>query len=100
MKLIEGRKPNFYIAGKIARITGEKANYIKNRGFDNDHYQKMIIEYLKKFNSASRADIDKLILDKLPDVLDEQQKKNKIRNLLHEMKNNDLIYCNKRGNKY
>lgn len=97
MKLIEGRKPNFYIAGKIAKITGEKANYIKNRGFDKDHYQKMIIEYLKKFSSASRLDIDKLLLDKLPDVLDEQQKKNKIRNLLHEMKKNDLIYCNKRG---
>jgi len=97
MKLIEGRKPNFYIAGKIARITGEKANYIKNRGFDNDHYQKMIIEYLKKFSSASRKEINELLLDKLPDILDEKQKVTKIKNLIHQMAKKNLIYCERKG---
>ena len=98
-KLIEGRKPNIFISGKVAKATDNKATYIKNRGFDKEHYQKMIIEYLKEFSSASRSEIDKLILDKLPDVLDEKQKKNKIRNLLHQMATNDIIYCNKRGKK-
>ena len=34
----------------------------------------------------SRADIDKLLWDKLPDILDEKQKKNKINNLLSQLK--------------
>ena len=38
--LIEGRKPNYYLAADIAKITDEKANYIKNRGFQRRPLQK------------------------------------------------------------
>jgi ATP-dependent DNA helicase RecG len=31
-------------------------------------------------------------LDKLPDVLDEEQKKNKIKNILQQLKNNGIIH--------
>lgn len=99
LKLVEGRKPNIYISGKIAKASNNRAKYIKNRGFDKEHYQKMILEYLKKFSSASRKEIDDLILDKLPDILDIKQKRNKIRNLLHQMATDDVIYCERRGNK-
>jgi len=34
---------------------------------------------------ASKEDIDKLLLDILPGVLDEKQRKNKIRNLVYAM---------------
>jgi len=33
-----------------------------------------------------------ILLDKLPDVLDEAQKKNKIKNLLQQLKNKGIIY--------
>src|SRR5690606_29739544 len=33
-KLIEGRKPNYYIGLKVASKTGQKATYSKNRAFD------------------------------------------------------------------
>ncbi len=36
-------------------------------------------------------DINRLLLDKLPDVLSEKQKENKIKNLLQIMKNEGLI---------
>ena len=97
LKLIEGRKPNIYISSKIAQASNTKAEYIKNRGFDTDHYKKMIIEYLKKFSSATRQEIDKLLLDKISDVLDIKQKRNKIRNLLHSMVVEKKIYCVKKG---
>jgi ATP-dependent DNA helicase RecG len=40
---------------------------------------------------AKRLDINRLLLDKLPDVLGEKQKDNKIRNLLQAMKQEGLI---------
>ncbi len=33
-KLIEGRKPNFHISSNIAKLTGEKEDYIKLKGFN------------------------------------------------------------------
>lgn len=94
-KLIEGRKPNYYISASIAELTGQKAGYIRNRGFKDDHYKKLILEYLDKYGSASKDDIDKLILDILPEVLDKKQKENKVRNLLYTMHKKDKSIINK-----
>ncbi|MEW6655014.1 MAG: transcriptional regulator, partial [Bacteroidota bacterium] len=63
--------------------------YIKNRAFDKDYYKKLIIEYLSKYHSASREDFDKLLLNKLPDILNEKQRLNKIKNLLSELSQKD-----------
>lgn len=88
-KLIEGRKPNYFIAAHLAEKTETKAEYIKNRGFDNTYYKSMILEYLKKYKKATREEISTLLLDKLPDVLDEKQKQNRIKNILHSMSKTD-----------
>ena len=47
--LIEGKSPNLYISSIVAEVTGDKSSYIKNRGFKDDHYKKMILEYLEKY---------------------------------------------------
>ncbi|MGF7231641.1 hypothetical protein [Arachidicoccus sp.] len=91
---IEGRKPNYFISAQIAEATGQRAEYIKNRGFKDDHYKKMVINLLEQYGKASKEDIDKLLLDLLPIVLDEAQKKNKIRNLLYAMSSKDNIIKN------
>ncbi|MEW6195609.1 MAG: RNA-binding domain-containing protein [Bacteroidota bacterium] len=85
LKLVEGRYPNIFVTSKIASITGDKTSYIKNKAFDKDYYKKLIIEYLKKYKSASRQDINNLLVNKISDVLNEQQKLNKVRNLLNEL---------------
>ncbi|MDP2303830.1 MAG: putative DNA binding domain-containing protein [Ignavibacteria bacterium] len=89
--LIEGRKPNFHISSTVAKATGEKADYIKQRGIDDGYCQKIILEYLNKFGEAKREDFEKVLLDKLPDVLDIQQKKNKIKNNLQSLRKQGLI---------
>lgn len=89
--MIEGRKPNYHISAKLADHSGDRAEYIRNRAFDDDHYKQMIIEYLVKFKTAKSSDINRLISDKLPAVLDEKQKNNKIKNLLQSLKINGLI---------
>ncbi|WP_127844273.1 RNA-binding domain-containing protein [Psychroflexus aestuariivivens] len=93
-KLIEGRRPNLHISSKVAKATGEKGEYIKMRGFKDDHYKKMILNYLEEYESASKKDLDKLILDILPNVLDEDQKKNKLRNIIYAMSKRDVSITN------
>jgi ATP-dependent DNA helicase RecG len=51
----------------------------------------MIIEFLKKFHRATRADFDGLLLEKISEVLSEEQKRKKIANLLQGMRNDALI---------
>lgn len=92
MKLIEGRSPNYYISAKVADWTGEKARYIRNRGLDDSHYQGLVKGYLEQYGRATRKDIDDLLLSKLPDILDAQQKAHKIRNLLQAMRRDGLIH--------
>lgn len=88
-KLIEGRRPNLFVSARVAIVTGDKADYIRQRAFDKKHYKKMVVSYLKKFGEATRENIDKLLLDKISDALDEKQKRNRIRNLLFEMSHKD-----------
>lgn len=89
--LIEGRKPNFHISAQVADRSGDKAQYIRNRGLDDQHYKQLICEYIERFGKAKRLDIDALLLDKLPDVLDESQKSHKVKNLLQSLKHEGLI---------
>ena len=84
--LIEGRKPNLYVSASIAKATDSKVAYIHMRAQDDDYYAKLITDYLTKFGHASRADIEDLILIKLSDALDTEQKKNKIGNLLTNLR--------------
>jgi ATP-dependent DNA helicase RecG len=92
--LIEGRKPNYFISAKVASSTADgdlKAQYIKHRGFDDAHYRNLILEYLKQYHSASREDLDRLLYDKLPSILTEKQKDNKVHNYLTALKQSGLI---------
>ena len=87
--LIEGRKPNVVISAKaVATLSDDelKAQYIKHRGLDDEHYKKMIVEYLKKFQQSPRKNIEIFLLDKLPEILTETQKKNKVTNLLSALR--------------
>ncbi len=89
--LIEGRKPNYHISEQLADHSGDRVQYIRNRAFDDQHYKKLILEYLEIYKEAKRLDINRLILDKLPDVLDDKQKGNKVRNLLQAMRHEGLV---------
>lgn len=93
-KLIEGRKPNVFLSRNIVRQTkdvGLKATYVKNKSFDDEYFRKLIIQYLEKFSIAKRSDIDDLLMGKLSDVLTIDQKKNKIKNLLYQLRKNNII---------
>ena len=52
-KLIEGRKPNYFIAASVAEIANDKASYIKNKAFDKEYYKNLIIVFIKQYKSKS-----------------------------------------------
>ena len=83
--LVEGRYPNLIIAANIARLTGQKAKYIRDRGFNKKYYLDMIETLIREQQPVPRSEIDRLLLDKLPEVLNTQQKKAKIHNLMTEL---------------
>jgi len=90
-KLVEGRRPNLFVAAKVAEATGDQAAYIRNRAFDKDHYQKMVLSYLREFGAATREQIDVLLISKLSDALTADQKRAYVANLLQEMRRDELI---------
>ena len=94
--LIEGRRPNIYVSAEVAALTNDKVSYMKHRELDKSHYQKLIIDYLKKFGPSPRSDIDAFMLEKLSDTLSPKQKKTKVRNLLQEMRLHGEIHRGKK----
>lgn len=81
-KLVEGRKNALYFAKSVARATGQKAEYTRKKGFDDDYYKDLIIKSLEQHVSMIRPDINNLLLTKLPEALTEKQKITKIGHLL------------------
>lgn len=90
-KLIEGRKPNYYISLRIAQKIGQKAEYSKNRAFDKKYYLDLIEKAIKEHGFVERNDVDELLWVKLPEWMNEKQKKVKINNLLAELRRKGRI---------
>jgi ATP-dependent DNA helicase RecG len=90
-KLIEGKKPNYFISAKVAEATGQKVAYTRNKAFTNQDYFDWIIQHLKIHGSITRKEVDELLIDKLSESLDEKQKRTKIGNLISEMRIKGLI---------
>ena len=84
--LVEGRYPNLIVADVIAKATGTIGEHILESGFDNQYYRDLILEIVRKLGPVSRKDIDEVLLEKLPDRLNLQQKRNKVHNLLRELR--------------
>ena len=89
--LVEGRATNLYLAAPLAKSKEDKSKYIKNKGFDDQYYQDMIVRYIEEFGAAKKSDIRELVKDKLPQTLDSKQKERKILTLLTALKNKGII---------
>ena len=85
--LIEGRYPNVYVSKGISEIIDDRVSYTKKSGFDDQYYKDLVLKYIKDFGSITKKDLEELLIDKLPDNLNEEQKKRKIRYLVNEILN-------------
>lgn len=84
-KLVEGRYPNLIVSSVVAAATGQKAQHIRNRGFDSRYYRDLVVALVREHQPVSREDIDRLLLDKLPEALTQAQKLNRVHNLLRQL---------------
>ena len=83
---IYGRKKEhiiFFNQGKWKRICWIKNNF----DFNDQYYKDLVLKYINDFGSITKKDLDELLMDKLPDSLNEEQKKRKIRYLVNEILN-------------
>lgn len=93
-RLVEGRKPNYYISAVIAKATGQQTDYFRKKGIDDEYCRKMILDYLKQFGAAYRSQLEAVLLDKLPGILTEKQRKDKVKNNLQALKAKGQIKLN------
>lgn len=93
-KLVEGRVSSLYLSAEVAKSIDEEAKYIKNKGFNDQYYRDMIVQYLKQYGKAKKRDIRELLWDKLPDVLDDKKKNSKISTLLTALRTKGIITTN------
>lgn len=96
--VIEGKSPNIYISASVAESIDARAEYVKNKGFNDEAYKKWIINFLEKFNKGTKSDFLKLLEDKLPDTMTGKQKEYKVKNLLQSLRTEGVIML-KDGNK-
>lgn len=89
--VVEGKMPNIYISASISETIDDKAQYIKNKGLDEEAYCQWIISYLKTYKKAKKKDFIELLSNKLPDSMTEKQKEAKIKNLLNKMHKKNTI---------
>jgi hypothetical protein len=72
-------------AGKIAAATGDQAQHIRKLGFDNRYYRDLLLALIREHGPVSPEVINELFMEKLPDVLTDDQKRAKIRNLTFDL---------------
>lgn len=97
--LVVGRYPNIFVSFKVADIVGQKAEYVRNKGLDDDICKQLIIKALEPMGEASKQELMDVLEKALPDVLSKEQKSKKVSNLLQAMKREGLIVI-KGKNKY
>ena len=90
-KLVEGRKNALYFAKSVAGATGQKAEYTRNKGFDDEYYRDLIMKALEQHERMNRPEINALLMNKLPEALTEKQKLSKIGHLLTYLRQSGKI---------
>ncbi len=98
LHLIEGRHPNLIVSRKIAQLTHKEAEYSTQRGFDDEFCRDLILKALHEHTRLNRSQINKLLMKRLPEVLNEKQKINHIDYLLKKLRRDGKIHVG--PNKY
>ncbi len=78
--LVAGRGTKIFISAQVADATNTQNQYVLNKAFDDDYYKRMLINRLQ-LGPTSGVELRQLVIDKLPAVLNPQEKETKVKNL-------------------
>lgn len=82
---------NIFLSASVSETIGEQSQYVKNKAFNDQYYRDLIVKYLEQYGSAKKRDVRELLWDKLPEVMDDNQKESKVKNLLAQMRRMGII---------
>jgi ATP-dependent DNA helicase RecG len=91
--LIEGRKPSFFVSAKVAAATNTKPTYTRNRGLEKARLKEFVLQHIREFGPTPRTQFEELLFSMLPVILSAEKKRNKVKNLLTEMRMRDKSVC-------
>lgn len=87
--LVEGRGKALRISAPVAKAAGQEVRYTLDRGLDSQHFKALVLQLLS-MGPQPRRRIDELLLGKLPDSMEtEQKRKTYVKNLLRDMADRD-----------
>lgn len=86
--LVEGRYPNIYVSYSVAETVGQKSNYFRNSGLEDEKCKEFILKVLSK-GPAKKQELMEIVEDIFPSVLTKTQKQRKLSNILQIMKTRD-----------
>ncbi len=95
--LIEGRKPNFHVSAAIAAATDTEADYKRAKGMNKAQMKQFVLAQIQQSGGAKRDTLEDLIAPLLPAALTKKQKSDRVKNLLSEMKRENLISPDRNG---
>jgi len=64
--LVEGRYPYIFVSYKVANMVGQKTEYLKNRGLNNDVCKQLIMNALETMGGASASELKAVLSGALP----------------------------------
>ena len=79
------------VSFKVADLIGQKTEYVKNKGLNDETCKNLIINALKEMRFATKSELRKVIDAALPAILDEKQKDKKLSNLLQSLRREEII---------
>ncbi|MDM8322765.1 putative DNA binding domain-containing protein [Bifidobacterium pullorum] len=96
-RLVEGRRPHLRVAAAVAEATGTQVNYLQVRGQSDEYCCAAITDYLKLHGRVSRDTIDSVVFPLLSTELSDDQRRNKVKNLLSKLKREGAVQYTPKG---
>ena len=88
--LVEGRYPDIFVSFQIAEKVGDQAEYVRNKGLEEEVCKQLIIQTLKS-GPTTKSVLYNVLKNALPDILTEEKKSKKLSYLLQKMKSEGII---------
>lgn len=95
--LVEGRRPHVRVAASVAEATGTRADYLQSRGQSDEYCCALITDYLMKNGRAGRQEIEGVVFPALSADLSDEQRRNKVKNLLAKLRRERAIRYTAKG---
>jgi ATP-dependent DNA helicase RecG len=76
----------------VAKVTNTQVEYTLKKGYTDEECMEWVVKGLNDHGVLSRKQINEILWTKLPAILSDEQKLNKIENILRKLRKAEVIY--------